>query len=454
MGTKKKIGLPKGPNEMIIDPMGQWKYPGKNTRIPGNSISMDGVDPLWAVPNVGVPQFLNTNQSAVFPGADYVDEFPLPKAQTSLNLDREMVGTTSSTIPPADNLVAAFLDSSDAYKYGEAHKEYLLKSANKHVEELNDAMWYTSPYDRMMNGLYTLQDKSYEDYGVYDSEDPTVMQYIYQDRVRRYLREMDRKLTEGDEGERSSNSFWNKEGARTRGEDYHEEEFTNAGGPGTGNNVYGASWGPQGSGMANNLLFEEFIGKRTGQIMHPNEHRVVSTDHKMDDGHLLNFIHKRASLNQVGNQKFSADGYGDVDGVVGQYELYKKPTYPKPTTKIDTIWKTINPIPEIITPEIIESNEEITPTQLKTILEDVKTGSGKHTDRGQGLHQSENTWTYPDGVTRFVKPAELKRLQSLQPQKYGGGSLPKAQDAPPIFDLLLLLFHMLLLFLNLILPNL
>ena len=29
---------------MIEDPRGQWTHPGKNTRIPGNQITMKGVD--------------------------------------------------------------------------------------------------------------------------------------------------------------------------------------------------------------------------------------------------------------------------------------------------------------------------------------------------------------------------------------------------------------------------
>lgn len=63
--------------DMIVDPMGQWKYPGQNTRIPGNDITMQGVPyPVWAVPNVGTPQMMYPEQDYYFPGADHVDEYP------------------------------------------------------------------------------------------------------------------------------------------------------------------------------------------------------------------------------------------------------------------------------------------------------------------------------------------------------------------------------------------
>lgn len=63
--------------DIITDPMGQWNHPGKDTRIPGNDITMEGVPyPVWAVPNVGVPQMMYPGMDYKFPEADYVDEFP------------------------------------------------------------------------------------------------------------------------------------------------------------------------------------------------------------------------------------------------------------------------------------------------------------------------------------------------------------------------------------------
>ena len=66
--------------DIITDPMGQWKYPGQNTRIPGGNITMEGVPyPVMAQPNVGQPQMMYPGQDYQFPGADYVDEYPMAK---------------------------------------------------------------------------------------------------------------------------------------------------------------------------------------------------------------------------------------------------------------------------------------------------------------------------------------------------------------------------------------
>jgi hypothetical protein len=74
---------------MIVDPMGQWKHPGENTRIPGNNITMKGVNyPVLGVGSNGQEQMMYPGQDYQFPGASYVDEYPqmrrggvLPKAQ-------------------------------------------------------------------------------------------------------------------------------------------------------------------------------------------------------------------------------------------------------------------------------------------------------------------------------------------------------------------------------------
>lgn len=66
--------------KIITDPMGQWKYPGKNTRIPSNNITMKGVNyPVLGVSNNGKQKMMYPGQDYIFPGADYVDEFPQMK---------------------------------------------------------------------------------------------------------------------------------------------------------------------------------------------------------------------------------------------------------------------------------------------------------------------------------------------------------------------------------------
>ena len=75
-GLTKAKALAK-PKDIIRDPLGQWKYPGQNTRIPASNITMKGVNyPVLGQPNVGQPQMMYPGQEYQFPGADYVDEFP------------------------------------------------------------------------------------------------------------------------------------------------------------------------------------------------------------------------------------------------------------------------------------------------------------------------------------------------------------------------------------------
>jgi hypothetical protein len=75
-----KAKAPAKPRDIITDPAGQWKYPGQKTRIPGNDITMQGVNyPVWAQPNVGPGTLMQPGQDYNFPDADYVDETPLAK---------------------------------------------------------------------------------------------------------------------------------------------------------------------------------------------------------------------------------------------------------------------------------------------------------------------------------------------------------------------------------------
>ena len=63
--------------DIIVDLRGQWAHPGENTRVRANDITMQGVYyPVWAQPNIGMPQMMYPGQDYNFPGADYVDEFP------------------------------------------------------------------------------------------------------------------------------------------------------------------------------------------------------------------------------------------------------------------------------------------------------------------------------------------------------------------------------------------
>lgn len=72
-----KAKAPAKRKDIITDPMGQWKYPGQVTRIPSNTITMQGVDyPVYGVPDKGEPMMMMPGVHYNFPGADYVDEYP------------------------------------------------------------------------------------------------------------------------------------------------------------------------------------------------------------------------------------------------------------------------------------------------------------------------------------------------------------------------------------------
>jgi hypothetical protein len=80
-----KAKAPAKPRDIITDPAGQWKFPGQETRIPGSSITMQGVNyPVWAQPNVGPGSMMQPNKDYEFPNADYVDETPMVRKGGSL----------------------------------------------------------------------------------------------------------------------------------------------------------------------------------------------------------------------------------------------------------------------------------------------------------------------------------------------------------------------------------
>ena len=97
---------------MIIDPMGQWAHPGKNTRIPGSDITMKGVNyPVMGIGNNGIKQVMEPGGEYDFRDADYVDEYPMMKGGgyvVTRSNDRK--GKTHKVIGP-DGTVKYFGDS-------------------------------------------------------------------------------------------------------------------------------------------------------------------------------------------------------------------------------------------------------------------------------------------------------------------------------------------------------
>ena len=91
-----KAKAPAKPKDIITDPMGQWKYPGQKTRIPGGDITMQGVSyPVWAQPNIGPGVLMQPNQEYNFPEADYVDETPIVKKGGAIKNKKRTFDPTS-----------------------------------------------------------------------------------------------------------------------------------------------------------------------------------------------------------------------------------------------------------------------------------------------------------------------------------------------------------------------
>lgn len=68
---KKKGGV-------VKDNRGQWAHPGKPTRISSPNITMEGVPyPVLAKVNNGMTTMMYPKQDYYFPGANYVDEYPM-----------------------------------------------------------------------------------------------------------------------------------------------------------------------------------------------------------------------------------------------------------------------------------------------------------------------------------------------------------------------------------------
>jgi hypothetical protein len=80
---------PKQKPDILYTQEGQWKYPGEATRIPSDTITMDGVPyPVMAYPNVGEPVLMQPGGEYYFPEADYVDEYPMMKRGGSKGLTK------------------------------------------------------------------------------------------------------------------------------------------------------------------------------------------------------------------------------------------------------------------------------------------------------------------------------------------------------------------------------
>ena len=90
--SKKSEGLPNGPNYVnttsegfIITSNGQWEFPGQNTLIPSNNITMKGVPyPVFGMDDTGYSQMMYPGAEYTFPG-NMVYEMPMMQSGGSFN---------------------------------------------------------------------------------------------------------------------------------------------------------------------------------------------------------------------------------------------------------------------------------------------------------------------------------------------------------------------------------
>lgn len=67
---------PSKPKDVIVDPKGQYKYPGQVTKIPSNQITMGGINyPVLGIDDLGNQQMMYPGGEYVFPGSS-VTEYP------------------------------------------------------------------------------------------------------------------------------------------------------------------------------------------------------------------------------------------------------------------------------------------------------------------------------------------------------------------------------------------
>lgn len=90
--SKKSEGLPNGPNYVnttsegfIITNRGQWDFPGENTLIPSNNITMRGVPyPVFGMDDTGYSQMMYPGAEYTFPG-NMVYEMPMMQSGGTFN---------------------------------------------------------------------------------------------------------------------------------------------------------------------------------------------------------------------------------------------------------------------------------------------------------------------------------------------------------------------------------
>jgi hypothetical protein len=133
LSKMNKARKPKQVNDIIMDPEGQNKFPGIPTRIPSDNITMETTPyPVLGVDNFGNQQMMYPGANYTFPGADYVDEYPM--MQTG---GQRPILYVDPNDPAGRARYQAYQDSLAAYNFG---------SGLPQVWEKSDLDYFNSRY--------------------------------------------------------------------------------------------------------------------------------------------------------------------------------------------------------------------------------------------------------------------------------------------------------------------
>jgi hypothetical protein len=162
-----KAKAPTRKQDIITDPMGQWKYPGQNTRIPGGDITMQGVPyPVWAQPNIGPGVLMQPDQDYQFPEADYVDEFPMAKRGGALpKLPKKKNAKAYSRSLTATNKLFA---QNPLTKKSKSKKNKIFNPLSKYFQDGGITKLTSKEEAQFQNFYNTLPDNLMEDDPTYD----------------------------------------------------------------------------------------------------------------------------------------------------------------------------------------------------------------------------------------------------------------------------------------------
>ena len=156
----KKLSRSKG---FKITPNGQWEFPGENTLIPSNQITMKGVPyPVFGMDDTGYSQMMYPGMEYTYPGS-MVYEIPMAQEGGTFNPDTdEFIGFVDELPQAQEGLEKKGFDA-----LTESQKELLQKGNN--LDKVKD--WYTKYPDEMQNFQSFMNEHNADDYlNLYNTE--------------------------------------------------------------------------------------------------------------------------------------------------------------------------------------------------------------------------------------------------------------------------------------------